>query len=520
MNYFFKQTCFYAATFFISTLSLFPTAPVTPYMSIRSQGQNSALEMSGWAFHRIHDEESGDVSLSVEYSESFRPKEISRTLFDCFTTQNCTTLSIRGSAVADRTENDLLADWFYLSGDYQGTISFKPRVQNVITALNVSLLSDEMAPGFYLSVRAPVVWTRWNLQSIFFTEDEGTVVSPSGTFLNNAEDFFCSKSIDFDTTFTAVNRLSCARFGCHNCDNTGERSITRLTDIQTNFGYNVAFKNDAYALGIFARLVIPTGNAPRGEWLFEPIAGNGKHWELGGGINGSARVWKNEDDSKQCGFYVDATLTHLFAAQQNRVFDLKCKPLSRYMTAAHFVDGVVTEHAPLANLTSCAMNVSVGVQADIVALFNYSCHNWSCDLGYNLWARSCEKFDCSSHKCSDCCGACVIKNTTESWGISTIGSTSTRSLSTIVEKAAADDEPVFITNNDIDYDGARTSALSNKLFAHINYSWLALTAIPYLGVGGEVEFGSNSDCCSSKKSCCKNVAFSQWGVWLKSGISF
>jgi hypothetical protein len=503
----------------LTTFSAGATAPVSPYLNLRSQGQNSALDMSGWSFHRIDDEESGDLSLSVEYAQNFKNSALTRALFGCFTTENCTTLSIRGSAVANRTENDLLADWFYLPSDYQGTISFNPLIQNVTTALNFSFKSDELAPGLFLSIKAPIAWTRWNLNSVFFTEDEGTIIAPAGTYLNDAEKFFCSKSTTFDTTFIAA-RLSCARFGCHDCDNTGARSTTRLTDIQTNIGYNFSFKNDSYDVGIFARLVIPTGNAPHGEWLFEPIAGNGNHWELGGGINGSARLWSNEDDSKHCGFYVDGTLTHLFATTQNRVFDLKSKPLSRYMSAAHFVDEQVTEHAPLANLTSCVIDVSVGVQADIVALFNYSCHNWSCDLGYNLWTRSCEKFDCSPHNCSDCCGACVIKSSTENWGISTVGSTSTRSLSTIVEKAAADDTPVFITNDDIDYEGARTAGLSNKLFANIHYNWLDLTTIPYIDLGGEIEFGSNSDCCSSKKSCCRNSALSQWGVWIKGGVSF
>jgi hypothetical protein len=519
MNCLFKQAYVYAAALFLSSSALLASTSVSPFLSLRSQGQNSALEMSGWALRLPHDEESGDISLSGEYSGSFKSKEISRSLFGCFTTQNCTTLSIRGSAVANRTENDLLADWFYLPSNYEGTVSIKPYIQSFITTLNFSFSSDELVPGLFLTLRAPLTWTRSNLKSVFFTEDEGTVVTPEGTYLNDAENFFCSKSTSFDTTFSA-DRLSCARFGCHDCDNNGERSITRLTDIQTNLGYNFAFQNDAYALGLFARLVIPTGNVPRGEWLFEPIVGNGKHWELGGGINGSARVWKNEDDSKQCGFYGDVTLTHLFGTKQNRVFDLKGKPLSRYITAGHFVDGSVVKHAPLANLTSCAMNVSVGIQADIVALFNYTSHNWSYDIGYNLWARSCEKFDCSSQKCSDCCGACVIKKGSETWGISFIGSNDTTSLSTIVEKAAADSTPVFITNNDIDYDGASTSGLSNKFFAHVSYSWLNHEAMPHLGFGGEVEIGSSRDCCSSNNSCCKNVALSQWGVWFKGGASF
>jgi len=122
--------------------------------------------------------------------------------------------------------------------------------------------------------------------------------------------------------------------------------------------------------------------------------------------------------------------------------------------------------------------------------------------------------------CHAACGACVIKNDIENWGISTLGNTNTRSLSTIVEMAAADDTPVFIINDDIDYEGARSSSLSNKIFAAIDYSWLHHTAIPSIGLGGEVELGSNSNCCSPKKSCCRKASLSQWGVWLKGSVSF
>jgi len=518
MKHLLKQPCLYFSILFLSSLSL-SAASVSPFLSVRSQGQNSALEMAGFALRLPYDEESADVSLSTEYSESFKSKDISRALFGCYSSQNCTTLSIKGSDITSRTKNDLLADWFYLPHDYEGTVSVNPSVQNVNATLSFAFSSDEWAPGLFVSAKAPLVWTRWNLQSIFFTKDEGKITPTTGTYLNNAETFFCSNSTDLNATLTSAS-LSCARFGCHSCDNDGDRSVTRLADLQINVGYNFNFENDAYGLGIFGRIVIPTGNAPRGKWLFEPIAGNGKHIELGGGINASIRAWQNTDKTRQCGFYGDITLTHLFGSTQNRVFDLKNKPLSRYMTAAHFIDGSIVKHAPLANLTSCAMDVSIGLQTDVILLFNFTSNSWTYDLGYNLWTRSCEKFECSSQQCDPCCGKCIIKNGSSSWGISPVGSNKTANSSTIVEKAVADATPIFITNKDIDYDGASTSGFSNKIFAHIDYSWLTHEIMPHVGFGGEVELGNSRDCCSSNNSCCKNVALSQWGVWVKGGVSF
>ena len=87
-------------------------------------------------------------------------------------------------------------------------------------------------------------------------------------------------------------------------------------------------------------------------------------------------------------------------------------------------------------------------------------------------------------------------------------------------------QSIYLTDAMIDYDGNRTQSLSHKLFGHVNYAWTDREIVPFVGFGGFAEFGSNSSCCSDNTccvaytSCCKNVALSQWGMWLKSGASF
>ena len=109
--------------------------------------------------------------------------------------------------------------------------------------------------------------------------------------------------------------------------------------------------------------------------------------------------------------------------------------------------------------------------------------------------------------------------------------------------------PVLLTFNDIDINQARTSSMSQKVFVHLNYIWKEHTCLtPYLGIGGEVEFGQRDDYCfapcsalarSSNTPCtsnvvsgcpqdnqcfdpsdCKTISLSQWGIWIKGGISF
>ena len=100
-------------------------------------------------------------------------------------------------------------------------------------------------------------------------------------------------------------------------------------------------------------------------------------------------------------------------------------------------------------------------------------------------------------------------------------------------------EPIFITENDIDVQGAETNSYSNKLFMHFSYTWQEVKDwTPYFGAGGQMEFGSQEQCCcrsSSRASCaqlscnqtckkcarsCKTISLTQWGIWLKAGFSF
>jgi hypothetical protein len=353
-----------------------------------------------------------------------------------------------------------------------------------------------------------------------------------------------------------------------------------LSDIQADFGWN--FLNDEdYHLGLFVRAVAPTGNRPHGQYLFEPMIGNGHAWELGGGLTSHAILWRSEEKADQhFGLYVDANVTHLFNAKQCRFFDLCGKPWSRYNLAfkTYTTGGTnFVEFAPVADLTAHEVKVSIGVQADIAAMFNYTSGNYGFDIGYNFWGRSCEKFDCKP-----CCTPCTTTNTTtncnnncnscsicecptfynelcdKTWSLagpaSRLYTTETQERLTVLHYpesysnatihgfgATPDAERKYLSTTDVDLNSAQTKGISNKIFTHFAYNWYDQEDwIPYIGIGAEVEFGSNKSCCNpctttpttqttttNCNACCKNdccgcinTAISQWGVWLKGGVSF
>jgi len=586
---------------------------VTPYFSIRSQSENAARELVGAGWNtQINlcniDNWYGNFSVTPEYTRSLKPYNIAECLFgntNCYNPCEtaCTTLckndcndlyriKISGSNIENRGSCDWLADYFGLPTDYQSCITFEPRIDNFLIDLNFYVGLDTWCPGLYFNIHAPIVHTRWDLNMCEKIQNSGenphwpgyfnNTINLSGTstvgIVRNDLVSNFSKFIGGCETINSnefiFNPLCSAKIDC------SSHKKTALSDIQMELGWNIWCNND-YHVGLNIRTAAPTGTQPTGTYLFEPIVGNGKHWELGAGMSSHWTFWYDECNCKSMAFYIDANITHLFKTRQCRTFDLYGKPLSRYMLAAQFktpVENLLAGaedpdvqpskqfagiYSPVANLTTFAVDVSIGAQADIACMLQYNHNNWSCDIGYNFWGRSCEQILCP---CS-CC-PCLEDNTWalkgdafmygftqdvefESHGIplsatqpkATIyqgtnnypngdTSDSTNPISWAQNPGVAnrrlawdkDEEeifslidgtdqgaqaytsldPVLINFCDIDLCGAQTKGLSHKLFAHIDYTWCENECrTPYLGIGFEVEFAQKtSDSCYDNCNTC------------------
>ena len=642
------------------------TYAVAPYYSIRSQSVDAARELVGWA-HKVnlYDMEKlyGTFAITLEGTGSFNPDQISECLFGINNSGECcnnfqpsavvtgTTLScccfntccdgasviVSGSQVPNRNPGDWLADYFGLSPNFQSIITFKPRVHNFILDFNLYIGLDEWFCGAYFRIHAPAVWTHWDLHACESVLPVGTLAGyPAGYFGPVAvpADQLVSRALDFFTNGATPNlgggvtfqSLAKAKFGCK-----GE-SKTALAEIQMALGWNF-WLDENYHLGANFRLYAPTGNRPRGNFLFEPIVGNGKHWEIGAGITGHYTFWRSEDEDTSFGVYVDANLTTMLRARQTRTFDITGRPLSRYMLAEKMVSPVGANlfanpnpnttaggtapaaqfaniFTPVANLTTVDVRVRTALQADVAVMLNYTACNFEFDLGYNFWARTCEKIDLI---CGDCCATKLRDGVT--WALKgdafvygfaqttaggviagqPIALSATQSNATIntgtdfpfgsggiipernpvidngqfatslndgtaganilfrASGLAADQtrtslDPVFLNEAYIALPAARTQGMSHKVFGHVSYTWRDNDCwMPYLGVGGKAEFAAkhrcgDSDCCGDAnincnpigsgrlQSCapftdndcggCQRCNLSEWGVWIKGGISF
>ncbi|MCL4229821.1 hypothetical protein KJZ61_04015, partial [Candidatus Dependentiae bacterium] len=454
---------------------------------------------------------------------------------------------------------------------------------------------DEWMCGLYFRIHAPVVYTRWDLRATEAVSDAGTDAYLTGYMSNDAagianatlrKDFLTA----VDGTYTFGDMKEALKYGKMSKDRDTK---TRLSDIEAALGWNF-WQCEDYHFGLQIRGSAPTGNRPNAEFLFEPIVGNGNHWTLGGGVSAHAVLWRGCDEDHFFGVWLDANITHLFRTKQTRSFDLKNKPNSRYALLAEMsstvgnnlfanttntdvvadadslAGGVAPSHQyagkllPVINVTTFDVNVSIDVQVDAALKFSYYNCGFEADLGYNLWARSGEKFklrdsstftekkyvlkgDAFVYGFSAAAGNAPIalsasQNTSDIHGgknfpsgfvpadsVRNPGIDNAYPAQIVAGAAAASTityapgvavnsqtrtskDPIFVKADDIDMSKT-PSAMSHKLFGHISYNWDDCEDwIPFLGVGGEIEWAGKYDS--------NYAAVSQWGVWIKGGISF
>ncbi|EKD23450.1 MAG: hypothetical protein ACD_82C00031G0002 [uncultured bacterium] len=613
-----------------------------PFLQYRSVSLNNAKEICGWQpFTNKYGMEklNGSLYSSVEFTSSFRPYEIAQHLFGNDLVDG-NKLIIQGSAVANRNSKAWLADYFGLPIDFESQVQFCPSIKNIIIDLNTYFGLDSIKKGLYIKVHLPIASTTWALnmaecvndygqdpfalgymsigQKPYIPADSGTAPTP---ILRSAlpQDFI--NAVQLGTTF-GDQRVSML-FGTMPCLNLQK---TQFSDFQAAFGYNFILKKDFF-LGASLNAVIPTGTRPDARYLFEPIVGNGKHWELGLGIDSSWIFYRSsENENRYAGIWLEATFTHMFDAYQARSFDFCNKPNSRYMlllqmtpaadtttwdlvgtsttnikefsgysgadiipvdptgeiaqtntakyTYSKYTNSSETDICsgliPAINYTTRVVNVGIDLQADVAIKLGYIGQDFSFDIGYELWARTKEKISpCQNfcHKTPD--NTYVIKGDGMIWGRDINSDTFYSTLSgsqskadihtgenmklkktnpsgaaqnmgvdnpqfawvltdagnrgftkdTFIAQVNQDNaklyssfNPILVNTDDIDTCQS-TSAITHKIFVHINYEWhdKEIRWRPFAGIGGEAEFASKSR---------SHRAISQWGAWLKAGVSF
>lgn len=571
------------------------TGHITTFIP-RSQGANTARELVGWQrdLFRCYTQNYAAIAGTIEYTRSFELCGLTRKLF------STSALTFAGSQNPNRVDGvDIVADYFGLPTNFHGTLIIKPRIENVIIDLNFFFGLDDICNGLFLRVHAPITHTKWSLgldsclacgdkfrgNSTFPpcymgpTEPDPTAnppICPINATLNPI--YLAPADENPNCTTSSLREALSGNFTFGEMQEPWKygrfdfcpRSKTGLADIDVILGFDL-LHNDYGHFAFFAQTVVPTGNRPKAKYIFEPLVGNGRHWQLGGGFSGHLSIFgKTNASCPHLAFYVEGNVTHVFSADQKRSFDFlptspivrlikqpvdeNDKLLTRYILLKEFdVNDNFANHLINAiNFATRNCEVSIGLQADVSAKLCFFDRGWSFDLGYNFYFQDRERV-CIKTECpcgidqrrfgikgleGVCCLSydCSGNEPTTGTALNTTQNSATMFDADLPTSAPLPAEPPFclswntnphptsseeliqadltaepyiISCRDLNpASAAQGRMMTHKVFGHISYTFNSCYE-PHVGIGAEGEFDGNCD-----------NALEQWGIWLKGGFVF
>ena len=491
------------------------------FFSQRPQWSNLARRLVGVTEYLVPcdiDSLNGFLSFTPEYTRSFDRDEIGKYLF-----YNGTNMMTFGAA--DGTGVDVFARNFFLNDDFNGTLTALPRVENALLDIEFRLNLDEWICGLYFDIHAPLVWTRWTVNFDENITSTGTSIaantlgnttpasSPIGSILA-AYNGQTLNTINFPLLKQVLqfSRVDTADALNGSSEASGKQTKTRLGDVEAALGYNFLC-HEYYHLGADFRVVFPSSNRPNAVFLFEPIAGNGKHYEVGAGFSGHYEFWNNCCDSS-FGVWAETDIYTVLKGRQRRLFDLanadgtqnvgSSRLLIKKFTGAP-ADPVLSEILFGPNVLALQCKVRNSYHIEAALLFDYYRCGFTLDTGYNLWTRSKDKISNIEMIQPNTYG---LQGQTLTAGPTMNETGSTAQINGI--GGLPDATNIYISNSQLFIDSAANPrAISHKFFAHGSFAWENCDYTPFLGLGGEVEFSGDH-----------NFALDQWGIWIKAGFAF
>jgi hypothetical protein len=372
----------------------------------RSQGANTARELVGWQWELNKPEmceNYGVGYLAFEFQRSFKEEDLAEALL------GSNSLRFAGSAITDRRPNELLADYFGLAQDFRGRILLTPRLENYIIDLGLYFGLDCWVQGLYLRFHAPFVHARWTIDS---NCGNCEIIESGSTNEDGSRKQFpaCYMGTEAVDTAKDIKQALSGNFlfgdmqepWCGGKFDFCRRTRNGLADIDVILGYNIC-NNDCYHVGLYVMSVLPTGKKRKNLFILDPVVGNGKHYELGGGLSAHTVLWSGEDSN--IALFIEGNVTHMFKSRQCRTFDLIDNgPFSRYMLLKEYdTDGTMftfNNNLVSANcFTTREVDVSLAVKGDASIKAAYRWCGFGFDIGYNIYGHSQELIDI-------CCNSC------------------------------------------------------------------------------------------------------------------
>lgn len=297
-------------------------------------------------------------------------------------------------------------------------------------------------------------------------------------------------------------------------DNSQDNVKTALGDIELKIGYNT-INNACCQLNSYFGAILPTGNKPRSEMVFEAVVGNNHHYGFMFGNAINFDLWSSGCWALSSKW--DVNNRYMFRNHQTRAVDLVGKEWSRYMETYSSKDQAVTADlvtTPIEireNSGTSGINVftrrlrvdpqfSTDINTAWVLSYKKGCGMWIGEAGFNFYARQAEKLTL------DCCAVngAALK--------SVLGLGRTTFTRTIRDNVPCADFiiPNYKLISVCDFDlasAAHPAILSYILYGAVGYKWCGACPAT-VALGGSYETES------------VNTVLRRWMVWSKLVLSF
>jgi hypothetical protein len=481
----------------------------------RTMAQNSVLELALHNYYQYHlpccDGECPPwVSLEVTapyYFKSTKSDRLARYFLPkC---QECVT-------VGQNNTSDISSLWLSIAAPidtpFESTICIEPKRTVIGGAFKLFFdfgTYDSCYCGWWASIFVPIQQVRHDL-NIVETSTGGTPIVPPSfpdviSALNNPDWLYGKLS---------PNKLK----------------RTGVDDICVKLGYDFVRNEDMHS-GIYGLLFIPTGRGTKAEYLFEPLVGT-KHVGLGLGFNGDYELY--DCDVTSLDLMIDARYAYFLKHKERRSIDLFNGDWSRYMQVVEPTD----TGTPLSaiNFLSPEVDVTPRSMFEVWAALSFNHCNFHFEVGYDFWLRSKEKISLPDQDFG--VGIYDIAfDPTFACPVTAHCARICQSVPTLADAPVSDTEFISIKNSNAlndsfescntgcstglnNADATRCSyfnldsaaapkALSSTIYGAISYDCCLCCEYPVMiGVGGQYEFAHRTS------------ALSQYGVWLKTAITF
>jgi hypothetical protein len=518
------------------------------YFHAREAGQDEALRLMGVADKMHLTTKECDwystLAITLGYERSFKPSKLGEyfsfnpcgcTLFSADTTQTTPTSTAALNPVAtDAQSNARAIDWG-LAAPYKSTLCFNPRIDKFKIDFDLFLGLNNFIDGLWMRIMAPCVWARYDLHPCEITTT-ASVDNYVSFFVNSTS---ATYKPAYNNIIQAWNNLK--TYGEVQASNKGKlrtssTSRFRLASLDLELGYDL-IRNECAQLGLFVYGIAPTANRVTATYLFSPVAGT-YNWQLGGGINGTWRIW-NRCDTQKLNLFGEIVMTHMFKRSNERLHGLNLNDGTAGNSWLLLKKFAIDEdnHLVYSNQTiratdALARCIKVGnsFMMDAALMLQYKHCAFDFSLGYNFWYRSKDKTNCCDSTCNtSCTSSCESCNAT-----TTIFTANTYGIKGVTDALfddfyskknsdiktsgtqvySYDDTPLaeaadYVLESDVTADVALAPrAHSNKIFGYMGYNWQDSCYAPFLGLGAMCEWGQS------------NRVASQWGVYLKGGFNF